>query len=34
MKPINVNKKNEKHIKNTVYNYGITNKKPVSKNTY
>ena len=28
MKPINVNKKNEKHIKNTVYNYDITNKKP------
>ena len=28
MKPIDVNKKNEKHIKNTVYNYDITNKKP------
>ena len=28
MKPINVNKKNEKLIKNTVYNYDITNKKP------
>ena len=27
MKPINVNKSNEKHIKNTVYNYDITNKK-------
>ena len=31
MKPINVNKKNEKHIKNTVYNYNITNKKPKFK---
>ena len=30
MKPINVNKTNEKHIKNTVYNY-ITNKKPKYK---
>ena len=28
MKPINVNKTNEKHIKNTVYNYDITDKKP------
>ena len=28
MKPSNVNKTNEKHIKNTVYNYDITNKKP------
>ena len=27
MKPIDVNKSNEKHIKNTVYNYNITNKK-------
>ena len=27
MKPIDVNKSNEKHIKNTVYNYDITNKK-------
>ena len=27
MKPSNVNKTNEKHIKNTVYNYDITNKK-------
>ena len=27
MKPIEVNKSNEKHIKNTVYNYDITNKK-------
>ena len=26
MKPKNVNKLNEKHIKNTVYNYDITNK--------
>ena len=31
MKPINVNKKNEKHMKNTVYNYNITNKKPKFK---
>ena len=31
MKPINVNKTNEKHIKNTVYNYNITNKKPKYK---
>ena len=31
MKPIDVNKKNEKHIKNTVYNYDITNKKPKYK---
>ena len=31
MKPINVNKTNEKHIKNTLYNYDITNKKPKSK---
>ena len=28
IKPKNVNKLNEKHIKNTVYNYDITNKKP------
>ena len=28
MKPINLNKSNEKHIKNTIYNYDITNKKP------
>ena len=27
MKPKNVNKLNEKHIKNTAYNYDITNKK-------
>ena len=26
IKPINVDKSNEKHIKNTVYNYNITNK--------
>ena len=26
MKPIDVDKSNEKHIKNTVYNYNITNK--------
>ena len=31
MKPINVNKTNEKYIKNTVYNYNITNKKPKYK---
>ena len=31
MKPIDVNKSNEKHIKNTVYNYNITNKKPKFK---
>ena len=31
MKPKNVNKFNEKHIKNTIYNYDITNKKPKFK---
>ena len=31
MKPININKSNEKHIENTVYNYNITNKKPKYK---
>ena len=31
MKPKNVNILNEKHIKNTVYNYDITNKKPKFK---
>ena len=31
MRPIDVNKKNEKHIKNTIYNYDITNKKPKYK---
>ena len=31
IKPKNVNKLNEKHIKNTVYNYDITNKKPKFK---
>ena len=31
MKPKNVNKSNEKHIKNTVYNYDMTNKKPKFK---
>ena len=31
MKPIDVNKSNEKHIKNTVYNYDATNKKPKFK---
>ena len=31
MKPIDVNKSNEKHIKDTVYNYNIINKKPKYK---
>ena len=31
MKPIDVNISNEKHIKNTVYNYDITNRKPKYK---
>ena len=31
LKPIDVNKSNEKYIKNTVYNYDITNKKPKYK---
>ena len=31
MKPIDVNKKKEKHIKNTVYDYDVTNKKPKFK---
>ena len=31
MKPIDVNKTNEKHIKNTIYNYDITNKIPKFK---
>ena len=31
MKPKNVNKLNEKHIKNTVYNYDVTNKIPKFK---
>ena len=31
MKPIDVNKSDEKHIKNTVYNYDVTNKKPKFK---
>ena len=31
MKPIDVNKTNEKHIKNIAYNYNITNKKPKFK---
>ena len=31
MRPIDVNKSNEKHIKNTVYNYDIINKKPKFK---
>ena len=34
MKPIEVNKLNKKHIKNTVYNYDITNKKPKFKINY
>ena len=31
MKPIDVNKSNEKQIKNTICNYDITNKKPKYK---
>ena len=31
MKPIDVNKPNKKHIKDTVYNYNIINKKPKYK---
>ena len=31
MKPIDINKSNEKYIKNTVYNYNIANKKPKYK---
>ena len=31
MRPIDANKTNEKHIKNTVYNYNITHKKPKFK---
>ena len=31
MKPIDVDKLNEKHIKNTIYNYNITNKIPKYK---
>ena len=31
MKPIDVNKSNEKHIKDTVYNYNIIDKKPKYK---
>ena len=31
MKPIDANKSNEKHIKDTVYNYNITNKIPTFK---
>ena len=31
MKPINVNKSNEKHIKNTIYNYNVTHKIPKFK---
>ena len=31
MKPIDVNETNEKHIKNTVYNYNVTNKIPKFK---
>ena len=28
MKPFDVNKSNEKYIKNTIYKYNITNKIP------
>ena len=31
MKPINVNKSNEKHIRDTIYNYNTTNKIPKFK---
>ena len=31
MKPINVNKTNEKYIKNIIYKYNITNKIPKFK---
>ena len=31
MKPIDVNKSNEKHIKNTIYSYNITNRIPKFK---
>ena len=31
MKPIDINKTNEKHIKNTVYNYNVTTKIPKFK---
>ena len=31
MKPIDVNKTNEKHIKNTIYNYNVTTKIPKFK---
>ena len=31
MKPINVNKTNEKYTKNTIYKYDITNKNPKFK---
>ena len=34
MKPKKVNKLNERHIKNTVYNYDITNKNPKFKISY
>ena len=30
-KPININKSNEKYIKNTIYTYNITNKIPKFK---
>ena len=30
-KPININKSNEKYIKNTIYKYNITNKIPKFK---
>ena len=34
MKPIDVNKSNEKHIKNTIYSYNITSKIPKFKINY
>ena len=34
MKPIDINKSNENHIRNTVYNYDIANKKPKYKINY
>ena len=34
MKPVDVNKSNENYIRNTVYNYNITNKKSKFKIDY
>ena len=31
MKPVNVNKSNEKYIRDTIYNYNITNRVPKFK---